>query len=151
MSAMPSKVGTLQSGKRVAGTPAADLLTWNRRETLGQRDARASGSFPDRVGERRRRNAAHPGRLSERPARRPRTDLSLMSSAVYALEKDSLCLTRQAPGELSAPDTECAGHNEPEARDPERRGPPADHRRPMGQHPCEMEQSDEREQSSGDH
>jgi hypothetical protein len=54
-----------------------------------------------------------------------------------------LCVTRQTPGELSAPDTECAGDNEPEARDPKRSGPPADHRRPMGQHPCEMEQSDE--------
>src|SRR5207244_13376064 len=51
----------------------------------------------------------------------------------------------ELPGELSAPDTECAGHNEPEARDPERGGPPADHRRPMGQHPGEMEQSDQRE------
>jgi hypothetical protein len=94
--------------------------------------------------------ARRPGRSFERPARRPRTDLLLMSPAVYALEEAGLCLMRQAPGELSAPDTECAGHNEPEARDPERSVPPADHRRPMGQHPCEMEQGDEPEQSSGD-
>src|SRR5436190_1210226 len=67
-----------------------------------------------------------------------------------ALWEGHLSVMRQAPGDLSAPDTERAGHDEPEARDPERNGPPTDYRRPMCQHPREVEKGDNREQSPGD-
>jgi len=49
-----------------------------------------------------------------------------------------LSVMRQAPRDLSAPDTERPGHDEPEARDPREERPSTNYRRPMGQHPHEV-------------